>query len=525
MLRTPIDYDLNRLKVFNPLIIASQSPEASQLGYPDNSFTYLLVSAGQYQDTLNAYLYAEKEILPYLTEHGVHALTPELILQWLNEIHRRIANTIGYEQSLVDKATETERDLTGCYIESQVLRWEHSFNVNHIIIGYFAEHKHPDKHQLADMLVTQGIERGLAIKFSEILIAVSESDIEVPESQRRFLPKEASFAYRGVVILNQLATKWHQDKFSQAEIEVIQAVVKICLPPEQFSARMTKFASELIEKWQRCSQKRAGVIDLAAFAFQQLTSIHAYFNGNGRTALCFMNILLKSLGQPDILLRNDRDRLEQSSAYNLAIKKIDEDIKPFKTLLRNKIRFAKKQQDPVKCRLISARCQFAEAFLRYQTIHGLEATERFYQKNYADIEKKYRLAIQKSNKTDEVIFSRLLLESAYSVNQLCHSSAKSSFLSLENKDKIKRLMQQARVLQNQCRQINFEEDNDYPQLKDQLSKNFLAIITLRKECPKQLPSESLNAFYNEVMTEFKHVYNQVLDLIQKSPEVIKAPTN
>jgi len=79
----------------------------------------------------------------------------------------------------------------------------------------------------------------------------------------------------------------------------------------------------VVDRWQKCKPKDYDAIaELTSYAFLSFTKIHPFFNANGRTFTCVLNIILVSLGHPDILLREHEERDDPDSSYSQAIEKI-----------------------------------------------------------------------------------------------------------------------------------------------------------------------------------------------------------
>ncbi len=79
---------------------------------------------------------------------------------------------------------------------------------------------------------------------------------------------------------------------------------------------MTEFVKKVT-----IQQKRGNFLSLATFAHHRFVWIHPFFDGNGRTARLFMNLLLMKEGYPPaIILKNDRkkyyDALNQANKEN-----------------------------------------------------------------------------------------------------------------------------------------------------------------------------------------------------------------
>ncbi len=81
-------------------------------------------------------------------------------------------------------------------------------------------------------------------------------------------------------------------------------------PPEAFEV------SDLMRNliiWLRDNKNKLHPIELAAIAHHRLVNIHPFFDGNGRTARLFMNLLLMQDGYPLVMiLKNDRKKYYQT---------------------------------------------------------------------------------------------------------------------------------------------------------------------------------------------------------------------
>jgi Fic family protein len=78
------------------------------------------------------------------------------------------------------------------------------------------------------------------------------------------------------------------------------------VPPDAYE--VPKLMNDLI-LWVRSKIKTMSVVELAAIAHHKLVFIHPFFDGNGRTARLFMNLLLMQKGYPlVVILKNDRKK-------------------------------------------------------------------------------------------------------------------------------------------------------------------------------------------------------------------------
>ncbi len=78
------------------------------------------------------------------------------------------------------------------------------------------------------------------------------------------------------------------------------------VPPDAYE--VPKLMNDLI-LWVRSKSKTMHMVEIAAIAHHKLVFIHPFFDGNGRTARLFMNLLLMHEGYPlVIILKNDRKK-------------------------------------------------------------------------------------------------------------------------------------------------------------------------------------------------------------------------
>lgn len=72
------------------------------------------------------------------------------------------------------------------------------------------------------------------------------------------------------------------------------------IPPEawQIPQRMTDW-----EKWLKDAEKKMRPVEVAALAHHQLTAIHPFLDGNGRTARLVMNLILFRAGYPPAVIQ------------------------------------------------------------------------------------------------------------------------------------------------------------------------------------------------------------------------------
>jgi len=107
--------------------------------------------------------------------------------------------------------------------------------------------------------------------------------------------------------------------------------------PREIPQAMQNFCERLEE---RIRQKQ-DPIKIAAFAHQELTKIHPFPNGNGRTARMLLNSILMQYGYQPVVLRGEELTDEQRSKYNLAVAQGHNDPAIFESYLQEKINYIK----------------------------------------------------------------------------------------------------------------------------------------------------------------------------------------
>ncbi len=88
---------------------------------------------------------------------------------------------------------------------------------------------------------------------------------------------------------------------------------------------MDNFAKTTLSNWRKCNKK-----DIKKFhnfllrCFFNLPISIPFGNANERTAGCLVNVFLRSIGLPSILMRNPGERNDSASSYSQAINAINQ---------------------------------------------------------------------------------------------------------------------------------------------------------------------------------------------------------
>lgn len=345
-------FDLSELKEFNPALVYGFNPEISQK-YPDIfDYRHLLVNVEQYQDMLNAHLHAQNVILPEIKKTGIDKLTADQVLGWLHALHARIAKTLTFDMD--EKHSEA-----GKFTHREIIRWHYGCQMQNELISFFANRSRMNPDILRRYAEENGIEYPRLMKFVGLLEKINaDKSIPISANEKKFLAIGEGY-FVGIPKLGYL---YHNKKLSQEEQEIIKPFIKFGTSPKHIPKATLEFARKLLAKWKRCDPNNPDQIaELAHFAFYNLTEIHPFCNGNGRTATLLMNIILRSLGKPSILMRNPGEYADPDSSYSRAIKFIDSHPQLLRNHLKARIMERKPYENPflqeqTLCRVKTAIC-------------------------------------------------------------------------------------------------------------------------------------------------------------------------
>ncbi len=316
-------------KYFDPRIVLDFEPESPEMGaeYPVSEFMF---GAQQQIDLSEALLYAENEIIPEFLRHKSNNyadLTPDRIVFWIRNLHKFVGKTLSSQNALL---------VPGEYPPKTILRWEKTLDMRDELAEEIARNAN-----VTPVFKKYGLKE-IAKPFMNILNRVYEDrTIEEVEEKRfyyknlneriakkieQFNPKEKVMLERSRTFdkkLHKLIDAKHQGKLSESDLKIINQVIKICLPPEKIPQALHNFAVQLIEKLKTNQGSLESLAQLMTFSYAEQTEIHPFFNGNGRDALIFMNILAIVHKFSSILLRKRTDKYNPKSRYSIAINHIN----------------------------------------------------------------------------------------------------------------------------------------------------------------------------------------------------------
>ncbi len=346
---------------FDPAIVTLFQHEGfSGLSPLDLRLTYF----GQYFDMLNAYLYAKESVLPQIRKDGIKAITPKQVLTWLNEGHARIAASMAGPAEMV----------AGTYTTIQVVRWEWGADIQDDV-DYFIGGDDSRRAKIVERAHKYEVPPAMLEKILTLLIKVRQSKLPLDiEKHCMSLPEAVRQAAIGQ---NKLHFNYFQKKFSADELLTLRELVVICIPPEKYTGAMNEVAQKIVREWHACDvTNEQQVAELILTAYKGVAGVHPYANGNGRLATWLMNVILRSLNLPSILMREKGDKQNLNSTYSQAIKQIDSNPDIFKNHILARLKKVKTEGRTVhvnEYEMIKARLEVYLILKEMAAVHRDEA--------------------------------------------------------------------------------------------------------------------------------------------------------
>lgn len=358
MLRSTQHLSLDKITEFKPELISCFAPESSICVPSTDALNTSRHVFGQFRDMFHTYEYAQDEILPAIRRIGLAHITSTQVLEWINCIHRRVAASMAADGKSADLLT-----VAGEYTKVQVVRWRFGLQVARLLRLYLIDQL-PRDIDLLQETEKLGMDRSLVKRLIQLLIKIRDDEtIQLPEDPRGSSFRSNLPEHDGSDVIEKLCVQYHANRLTKAEKEATDHALIICLPPERMTQAMHEFADRLVADWQRCDANDLDQIcRLAYIAFKGIAGIHPYFNCNGRTATCWMNIMLRTLNTPTILLRLPGERDDSSSAYSQAIDHIDTRPELFIAHIKQRIQAEKNTPytDSLAAELVTKRMEVSE---------------------------------------------------------------------------------------------------------------------------------------------------------------------
>jgi hypothetical protein len=371
-------FNLTSLVEFNQALVYGFEPEASvgAAANDPNTVEYFLHGANQYQDMLNAYLYAQNEILPAIRKIGLENITSDQILYWLDQIHFHAAATLAKDcadAGLKDAAAGQPNKL-------QVMRWHHYNEFKDCITCYLS--KEISLSGIKAYASKKNINENDLTKFLAFLEKIR--DDQTIKSQKYETHTQIYSVYQlGSFTLDKLANLYHTNQLSSDEKLLVAKFVKICPAPASLPELRQQLAEKLIAELKKCQPDNIDqVANLITTSFYRITEDHWYFNGNGRAATCFINTFLRALDKPSILIRDPNERDNPDSSYSQAIANIDNNIILLRDHIKKRISDAedgKQFQDAELAQIVTLRVKLSKIItIIKQKFPDYKINDRYY---------------------------------------------------------------------------------------------------------------------------------------------------
>lgn len=310
--------DMEKLTTFSPALVYGLIPKASRqaLAGSDSFQDTLFHSVMQYEDLLKGYLYAETDILPKLKSVGSDKITSEQLLAWIMVLHQKIS------KHLLDVWSRE----SGVYSDEAILRWHHGSLISYHLIQYFSNHHECKKaSKMASFLATAfGVKEKNAFLFIQLSEKINrDASIPVFQFQQTHKQDVDKKFQRGISVLHKLYAAISLNRLNPDEKMISDLFVEACLIPEEIPKAMKVYADNTLRKFYACNASDLEqVSSFLADSFYELIKIHPFSKGNGRVATCLMNIFLKALGWPNILLCHPDEHGKEEKAYLEAVEQI-----------------------------------------------------------------------------------------------------------------------------------------------------------------------------------------------------------
>jgi len=347
-------YSINRLTDFIHVHVYGFDPESCS--YNKNSFYF---ETGQHIDLLSAYLYAQDHILPFIKAHGIEKITEEMLLKWIFALHTNIGKHLlaSFEKK------------SGEYAIDEVIRWQQGWNKFSVIRDLIDSLESFDAY--ANLFIANySKEHNLSIQtctiFVEIIKRYRKESMIALSGKLKTIGKNSALVE---MVIDKIRDASRNGNLSTEENTALAKIMKFGIPVDKIPQAMKGFSENTLRHWKNLPGKNTTVVaNVISEIFYQLTHIHPFPNCNGRTATCLMNIILKSIGLPDIVLRYPGERNDSASDYEKVMAVIEDTRKPFAAHILDCINKAQhspfhnvKLAELIQARVvISLRCQALE---------------------------------------------------------------------------------------------------------------------------------------------------------------------
>ena len=372
----PFETKLKQLTQFNQALIYGFDPESSprdNLGseiYQDDFFP----AVEQFEDMLAGYLFAQNELLPAFKKENLDEIS---FINSIKQLHSYIGNT-------VIAFSEVPDEKSGKFVQQQVLRWHPSTETDNLILFILSGIMHPslqDKdptHLLITLLTTKlCLTEAQVHQFIALLQRLKDDPTITPRaSQKKFFDVFIKHPqlYKVLITKEKLAVACLNNKLSAEEKALVSKIVTICRDPDDIPKLMDDFAKTTLANWRKCNKKDIKEVSRClAEMFFQFTDIHPFGNANGRTAVCLLNVFLRSIGLPSILMRNPGEKEDSASSYSKAINAINQSRESLANHIYQRILAAQSHafSNEKLAEVITLRCRMAHQLKSLQSRYPL----------------------------------------------------------------------------------------------------------------------------------------------------------
>lgn len=255
------------------------------------------------------------------------------------------------------------------------------------------------KEQFAiDMTYNSNAIEGNRLTLKETYWVISEGITVKGKSLKDHL--EAKDHYEAVTYLYELIEKGRKVTISEHLVRSLQQIIVSKTDPKNAgvyrsgnvfitgsnhtppdSYEIHRLMSDLVA-WIRSNIKKMHIVELAARAHHQMVHIHPFYDGNGRAARLFMNLLLMQKGYPlVVILKNDRkkyyDVLQKADdgSYDPLIMFIAQAVERtaniyLKVLPQTKVNYASKTNKLLPLSAIASQTPYSEKYLNLLARYG-----------------------------------------------------------------------------------------------------------------------------------------------------------
>jgi hypothetical protein len=291
--------------------------------------SYYIPSFMQFNDVLDTYLDLQNTVLPELRARNIVEIE---IGQWKEiflNINRSMLKTLASHMDIpsgvyrdggmvISRRSSEELEYIMLFLAKKIPMRTSEFL--EFMTGQFEQpaKKYDD---FLKLLASMGTRTEITLRPSSV------ANIQGPAAQVRV-----------TTLFERLNTAYLTDTLTAAQKDIVEELIVPCVFPEEMPALMEAFFVEFKTRLDALDKNDTpAVAELMAFIFQQVIKIHPFANGNGRTAMCFINLLLKLLNYPAICFYHSLEKHDDDSDYGVATHLIFRTREPMVQLILNRL--------------------------------------------------------------------------------------------------------------------------------------------------------------------------------------------